>query len=547
MDPATEIQRLRALLAQRDEELVLAQEATQREQTQRRSLQKENERLQAQLQVAEDAAKRLQRELERLRRQIVGPKSERFVDPKQLPLPIAPPEPDRPAATVASSKTEGETNESEEKKPRRRRRKNKGRRDLSERNDLHTETHVSQVTERFCPCGCGAIAQTIGWETTWRLERLPAQFVRHKNLQEKIAFPDHRDAGVVQAPAPVAYALPKALCGNRLLAQVVIDKYADHLPLYRQSARFARQGEELSRSTLSRWMMELGELLRPIVQHLVLEIRSGSWLRADATGMPVLDKTRVRGKAHHGQLWAWGNYDSVVFSYTPTKHGPVVAKLFERFEGTVLMDGASDFNLLERTENVTRAGCWAHARRYFYEALDSDAERSIRALGSIRQLFLAERVVMAAEVGDRLALRDELCRPIVEGFRNWVTTELPTLVPGEPIHAAFQYVDNQWARLVVFLDRAEIPCHNNDTERDLRRPVKGKRNYLFAGSPRGAKVAAVFYSLIGTCLLQGIDPRRYLVEILGRLDEPAARLTPQTVRELWLPPAMEPAEVDSSS
>jgi transposase len=130
---------------------------------------------------------------------------------------------------------------------------------------------------------------------------------------------------------------------------------------------------------------------------------------------------------------------------------------------------------------------------------------------------------------------------ILAGIRKWVDEELPRAVPGAPIHRALQYLDNQWGRLCVFLEHAAIACHNNDTERDLRRPVKGKANFHFAGSPRGARVAAIFYTLIGTCLLQGIDPRRYLREVAGRLDEPPARLTPQAVRVQWIDAAQAAA------
>jgi len=146
---------------------------------------------------------------------------------------------------------------------------------------------------------------------------------------------------------------------------------------------------------------------------------------------------------------------------------------------------------------------------------------------------MAERVVMAAAVDERQALREELSAPILEGIQRWVREELPRQVPGSAPHAALQYVHNQWNRLRVFLTTPQIACHNNDTERDLRRPDKGRDNWQFAGSPRGAKAAAIYYSLIGTCLLQGIDPRAYLVEILGRLDEPPSRLTPHAIREAW--------------
>jgi transposase len=402
---------------------------------------------------------------------------------------------------------------------------------------LRTIVHEKAVEDRSCPCGCGAEAVTIGQDVSWRLERIPAEIVRHKIVKEKVTFPGHRGPGertVTTAPDPVPYALAKAICGNGLLAQVVIDKYADHLPLHRQSQRFAREGIDLSRQTLCDWSMELAGLLQPICLRLAGDVRGGAWLRADATGMPVMDESRAKGRAHRGHLWAWGNYDTVVFRYTPDKTAITVADVFAGFEGVVLIDGASDFNLLEKAEGVTRAGCWAHARRRFYEALTYDTKLALTGLAAIRQLFVAERTVMSAPLAERLALRRELCEPVLAGLRRWVDEELPRQVPRSPMHAALQYIDNQWRRLVVFLEHAEIACHNNDTERDLRRPVKGRDNFMFMGSPRGAEAAAIYYTLIGTCLLQGMDPRRYLLHVLDRLDRPASELTPHAVREGWL-------------
>lgn len=533
MTTEQEIQELRALLAERDTQLAAAR--------------READELRARLEAAEEGALRLERELAKLRRELAGPTSERL-DPNR----IVPPEPPEPEGGVASvGEPAGEADASPDEKPSekdpkkgkrgpydwKKRTKNR-RRDISEMDELETIVHESKVTDRACPCGCGAQAVTLGYDESWRIEKIPARLVRHRNLQEKVAFPEHGKrtgltAPIVTAPPPVPYALPKAMCGNQLLAEIAVDKYCDHLPTYRQSERFAREGIELPRSTLVGWLMEFAELLRPIPKWLGDQVRGGGWVRADATGMPVLDPPNVKGKAHHGHIWAWGNYESVIFEYTDNKRAETVAALFEGFKGVVLIDGATDFNLLEKAEGVVRAGCWAHARRKFYEALPYDAKRSLRALGVIRQLFLAERVVLAAPLGERVALRRELCRPILEGLRAWVDEELPKTVPKQPIHAALQYLRNQWPRLLVFLSHAEVAAHNNATERDLRRPVKGRDNYLFAGSPRGADAAAIYYTLVGTCLLQGIDPKRYLVDIAGRLDEPASRLTPQAVREAW--------------
>lgn len=510
MDPAQEIRRLRAENAKLQAEL--AEERARRE-------------------AAEQAFLRLQRDHEKLKRQLIGPKSERIVDPDQLDLPIGPDDEDEPVPTGSKGER------GEEDAPKRTRKRRKGsRRKVSEMTHLAVVERRSEVTDRLCPCGCGAEAETVGHDVSWRLEYKPAELYRIKLIREKVAFPNHVGPGkstLLTSAPPLSFALPKALCGNRLLAQVVIDKYADFLPLYRQEARFKRQGIDLARTTLCDWAMELSELLRPVWKHMSREVLGGDWLRADATGMPVIDKTRSRGRAHRGHLWAWGTYETVLFSYTPDKKQQTVAALFPGFKGTVLIDGASDFNLLEKTDGVVRAGCWAHARRYFFEALDEDRTLALKALGIIRELFMAERVVMAAPVEDRVALRSELSAPILDGIRKWVDATLPRQTPGTAPHRALQYVDNQWDRLRVFLTTPKIAAHNNDTERDLRRPVKGRDNWHFAGSPRGARAAAVYYSLIGTCLLQGIDPRAYLVEVLGRLDEPPSRLTPHAVREQW--------------
>ena len=541
MDLQAELQRLQqekaalqAALAQEVARADQVQAARDEEREKRKQAEAELDEERAKREAAEQAVLRLQRDLEKLKRQLIGPKSERVVDPNQLPLPVGPEEePTGPDTASEEADDEEPTGQTEKK---RRRRKGSDRRDVSKMDHLIVEEHIAEVVDRLCPCGCGAEADTVGHEVAWRLDYKPAQLIRIRTVREKVVFPDHvgpDKATLVTAQPPIAFALPKALCGNRLLAQIAIDKYADHLPLFRQEARFKREGIHLPRSTLCTWMMELSELLQPVWKHMSREVLAGDWLRADATGMPVIDKARSRGKAHKGHLWAWGNYETVLFSYTPDKSAPTVAALFPGFEGTVLIDGATDFNLLEASKGVVRAGCWAHARRYFYEALKEDKTLALKGLGIIRELFMAERVVMAAEVDQRQALREELSAPVLEGIQRWVREELPRQVPGSAPHAALQYVHNQWNRLRVFLSTPQIACHNNDTERDLRRPVKGRDNWQFAGSPRGAKAAAIYYALIGTCLLQGIDPRAYLVEVLGRLDEPPSRLTPHAIREAW--------------
>lgn len=490
--------------------------------------------------AAEQVALRMKRDIERLERQLMGPKSERIIDPNEQPIPDPAGGDDGEEAEQDPDDEVQDEDSSGADLPKKRRNKRRkgGRRKVADMDELRTEEDRSKASEQLCPCGCGARGHCIGEDVSWRLEYHPAELFRIKSIREKAAFPEH--VGPLQAPvvAPepptLSFALPRAMCGNALVAQIAIDKYADHLPLFRQERRFGRLGVSIARSTMCDWLMALADLLRPIWKHMNREVLAGTWLRADAASNPVKDATKVKGRVHRGHMWAYGNYETVLFRYTSDKLAATVAALFPGFKGTVLIDGASDFNLLEQADGVVRGGCWAHARRYLYEALKHNRKLALRGLGAIRELFLAERMVMASPVERRVEMRRELSRPILDGIRRWVTAELPKQVPQTPSHAALQYLDNQWERLEVFLTTPEIACHNNDTERDLRRPVKGRVNWHYYESPGGAKAAAVYYSLIGTCMLQGIEPLRYLVEILGRLDEPPARLTPHAIREEWL-------------
>jgi transposase len=550
MDLADENARLRAALAERDAQLAEhkftlaareAQIAEHKSTLAAREAQIAD--LRERLAAAEDAAQRLQRDVEKLKRQVAvaATRSERVVSPEDEPAPT-PPAGEPP--TPPDEATADDVAPNPPPEPKRKRKKDTndvphGRRDLSEA-DL-PEVLVRGDVPPGCSCAkCGKGLKSMGPQVSYRVELVPAHYVRHRIEVEQCVCPDHPEIGVTSGTLPVSYALPRALCGNTLLAQVITDKYADHLPLARQEGRFERSGFHIARATLCDWMMATGDAVRPIVNCVRLQVLAEAWVRSDATGVPVR-KDELRGRTHLGHFWCYGNHDQVVFEYTADKRAETVAALFPGFKGTIVIDGATDFNLLEKVEGVERAGCWAHARRYFYEALKADSKRATEALVHIRKLFLAERIVMSAPEDQRSSLRDELCRPILDGFRVWLDELFPQLEPKNALHAAVQYTRNQWSRLVVILRNHAIPAHNNDSERDLRKAVTGRRNWLVAGSERGARAMANFYTLIGSCLLQGIDPRAYLEEILGRLDEPPRRLTPAAIREQWDAAARERA------
>jgi transposase len=466
-----------------------------------------------------ETAERLAHENELLKRALFGKKSEREVlSDQQLSL-LFGGEPDPPAEPAPEPEPEKKT-----------RRGKGGRRKVKDDTTVPKRRVESPVPSQACTA-CGGQLKHIGDAVSYRYEWVPGRFEKLEVVRPKCACPSCPSEGVVVADEPLPFALPKALCGNELLARVLADKFVDHLPLNRQARRMKREGLELAVSTLCGWVRQGAQALKPIAERIHREVVAGDWLRADATGMPVLDGKRVKGRTHRGQLWCYGNTHQVVFRYTPDKEGQTVQGLLSDFSGTLLVDGASDFNLVVRSENLTRAGCWAHARRYFFDARKTNPAAAARALATIRRLFMVERMARDEPADSRERIREQHTRPLLEEFKTWLQEQSTRQPPRSPMGKAVGYTLRQWDRLVVFLENGQLPAHNNDTERDLRQPVVGRKAWLFAGSEGGAHSAAILFTLVGSCLLQGISPQSYLREVLDRLDtDPASKLTPVAIR-----------------
>lgn len=411
---------------------------------------------QLKLEAITAVAERQALEIAKLKRQLLGPKSERVTEDHEAQLHIFGrlPEPEKPKQAGT--------------KPTRRKRKGTGRRNLAD-SPLPKRRVDGKAPVEGCPC-CKGPLKHIGDAVSYRWEIIPARAEVLQIVQGKYACPSCPGEGVVASECPESFALPKAMCGNGLLALVLADKYGDHIPLNRQVKRLDRLGIDVNTATLCGWVRAGAEAMRPIAQQIEREVLAGNWLRADATGFPVLDGTKGRAARHH--LWAFGNHEHVAFQSTPDKEGTTVAEVLEGFDGTLIVDGASDFNLVAKAAGVQRAGCWAHARRKFFEASNTDPGTAAVGLAAIRRLFQAERLAKDGSVEDRQ-------RPA----------------------------------------------------RALRQPVVGRKNWLFASSEGGAQSACVLFTLVGSCLLQGLDPRAYLQEVLGRLEsDPAVRLTPAAIR-----------------
>jgi transposase len=387
-------------------------------------------------------------------------------------------------------------------------------------------THVC-LDGASCPL-CGKELTLLGADSRKRVEFRPGHFIVLETVVQTGICLEHPHDSLFTPEGP-DFIAPGGVLGNELLCTVLVDKFADNLPLHRQSNRFARSGVKLPDATLSRNVIASASLARHLVDAMRDELLESSWLQGDATGLPIL--IGDLGRAHGAQLWVYSNGESAVFQVSMTKHADFPKAFLEGFQGVWLADGASNYNAVASLPGVERAGCWSHGRRYVFEARN-DHVAALEGLGLIRDLFMSERVAMKLESTERLAHRETHAAPLVARIRAWVDRwRLDDAVVRRPKSAfakAVNYLHRQWDALVLFLKRAEIEVHNNRSELLLRGPVTGRRAWLFAGSPEGADASAIWFSLVASCMLQAIDPLVYLRDVLPGL----AKKTPSEVRAL---------------
>lgn len=307
-------------------------------------------------------------------------------------------------------------------------------------------------------------------------------------------------------------------------------KFGDHLPLNRQVGRMKREGFEVATSTLSGWVAKGADLLDLLGKAIRRDVLSGDFIQGDDTGFPVQDGGN--GRLRKGRLWVFTNQEHAWYGFSPTKHGIHPSNLLEGFGGhLLLLDGGSEFNRVVEELGVDRAGCWSHLRRYFYDALAHHPNEARLAVDTIRDLFMLDRVHQALSPDERHTARQVESKPLVDGFFAWVEAVSTFVRPKSTLGAAITYARNQEAFMRVFLDEPALPMHNNLSELMLRQPIVGRKNWLFAGSEGGAKAACTLFSVIASCLLQGIDPQAYLYDVFARIpDHPANRVSELTPR-----------------
>jgi transposase len=390
---------------------------------------------------------------------------------------------------------------------------------------------VVDVASTICP-GCSGTLHRIGEDVAERLDIVPAQFRVLVVRRPKYACRTCEDV-VLQAAAP-ARLIEGGLPTEATVAQVLVSKYADHLPLYRQAQIYARQGVNLDRSTLADWVGRAAFLLRPVHERLLDRLKASSKLFADETTAPVLDPGRGRTKT--GQLWAyvrddrpWGGTDppGVAYVYAPDRKAERPIAHLAGFGGVLQVDGYGAYKVLAGRGEVQLAFCWSHVRRPFYElAQGGPAPIASEALTRIAALYRIEDDIRGRSAQERQAARQERSRPLVEALQPWLREKLSLISQKTKLAEAIRYALSRWAGLCLFLEDGRVEIDNNAVERAIRPLALNRKNALFAGSDGGAEHWAVIASLIETCKLLGVEPHGYLAEIITRIvnGHPQSRL-----------------------
>jgi transposase len=394
---------------------------------------------------------------------------------------------------------------------------------------LPRQTRRHEPKETVCP-ECQGELHKLGEDVSEMLEYVPASFVVIRHVRSKLSCT--KCDCIVQAEAP-SRPIARGVAGPGLLAHVLVSKYCDHLPLYRQSEMYARQDVELERSTLADWVGGASRLLSPLVDALSRYVMAADKLHADDTPVPVL--APGQGKTKTGRLWTYVRDDrpagdraapAVWFAYSPDRKGEHPERHLEKFRGTLQADAYAGFNQLYENGRIEQAACWAHVRRKFYDLEQAHASPVAReSLVRIGALYGIEETIRGKPPDERRAVRQSQSKPLLDSLRQWFEATLSKLSRKSETTVAIRYALSRWDALVRYIEDGHIEIDNNAAERSLRGVALGRKNYLFAGSDTGGERAAVIYSLIGSAKLTGLDPEAYLREVLTRIaDHPINRI-----------------------
>jgi transposase len=529
----------------------------------------------AALRASRQEGEQLRQRVDQLLRRLYGPRSERL-NPDQPLLFAEPPTSEIPPPP---------TDLGESAKPHR---KGHGRQQLPKHLPRARRVYELAAAERLCQ-GCGRARVVIGQEVSEQLDYEPASLTVIEHVRLTYACPcceKQRLAATPVAPeAPPAAPTPntgtaspvmseltdtaamslvppsplvstfvtaarppspiaRGLAGPGLLAHVIVSKFCDHLPLYRCERMLARFGVNLSRSTLCDWLAQSAALLRPLWELLKGRVQQSGAIQTDDT--PVRVQAQAAAAAHQGRLWVQvgdAGHPGLVYFYSPNREGQWPQTFLADYHGFLQGDAYAGYGALFAMGTVVEVGCWAHARRKFFEAQKTGPEGALYALGVIRQLYAVERE--AVELADqqelarpefealRLRLRQEKSVPRLESLGEWLDKQTAAVLPKSPLGEAVGYARNQWAALQVYTTAGFLEIDNNAAERALRAVAIGRKNYLFFGSDVGGETAAVLYTFTQTCQRLGIEPWRYLRDVLERLPSHARDRLAELLPDEW--------------
>jgi transposase len=462
---------------------------------------------------------RLKLEIARLRRERFGRSAERGARIEQLELALEELE-ESAAATEADSEETTDVASFSRRKP--------ARRPLP---DHLPRVRVVEPAPTVCPC-CGGTLHKLGEDITESLERIPASWTVIQHVREK--FSCRACEAITQPPAPF-HPIMRGRAGPNLLAEVMFGKYGMHLPLHRQSERFAREGVPIEVSTLAGWVGAVTAGLQPLVDAIADHVRAGNRIHADDTPVPVLAK----GKTRTGRLWTvvrddrpFGGTDppAAAYFYSADRRGEHAELFLRDYTGIMQADAFSGFGRLyddgREGGSIVEAACWAHGRRKFFELAElKKAPIGIEAVKRIDPLFAIEREINGMPAEQRLAIRMERSRPLVDDLEAWLKQKRSILSGKTETAKAIDYMLKRWPAFTLFLANGRVCLSNNAAERAIRGIAVGRRNWTFAGSDIGGHRAAAIYSLIETAKLNDVDPRAWLADVLKRLPgHPAKRI-----------------------
>lgn len=447
----------------------------------------------------------LRHELDQLKRMIFGSKSERFVaseNPSQLSLLDVAPKAEEPKKSFVPAHTR---TKKESKKP--------------SRNSF--PEHLERVVTMIYPEGFSedSAAQCIGEEVTEVLNYVPGKLIIEQTVRPKYKNEENKIVIAELPSRPIA----KGLFGTALIVRILIDKYVDHLPLYRQNERFKREGVIIADSTLGDVPRQVAQLMELLYQELLKEVLQSGYINVDETPTPVLDSSK-KGKTHRGYHWVYHSPQKklVLFDYRQGRGREGPDELLKSFKGFLQTDGYAVYDKFQ-SEQITLVGCMAHARRYFEQALQNDRERAEYVMKLIQQLYAVEHKIREAETpmsADQIVvLRKAESQPVLDEIKQWLDDHLNVVTPTSPLGKAISYMYARWNKLCIYINHAQLNIDNNLVENAIRPTVIGRKNYLFSGSHDGARNSAMFYTFLGSCKANGINPEEWLADVLEKLPE----------------------------